>query len=51
MKEYTCNNIRNIGLVGHGGVGKTSLAESMLYKMGEINRVGKIDNGTLYVFY
>ncbi len=46
MKEYTCNNIRNIGLVGHGGVGKTSLAESMLYKMGEINRVGKIDNGT-----
>lgn len=46
MKEYTCNDIRNIGLIGHGGVGKTSLAESMLYKMGEINRVGKIDNGT-----
>lgn len=46
MKEYTCDDIRNIGLIGHGGVGKTSLAESMLYKMGEINRVGKIDNGT-----
>jgi len=46
VKEYTCDNIRNIGLVGHGGVGKTSLAESMLFKMGEINRVGKVDNGT-----
>ena len=31
MKDYTTTNIRNIGLVGHGGQGKTILAEAMLY--------------------
>ena len=46
MKEFTVDKIRNIGLVGHGGVGKTSLGEALLYSMGEVNRLGKIDDGS-----
>jgi len=46
VKEYSGDKIRNIGLVGHGGVGKTSLAEVFLFNMGETNRIGKIDDGT-----
>ncbi len=46
MKDYTVDKIRNVGLVSHGGVGKTSLAEAMLFSAGEINRLGTIDDGT-----
>ncbi len=46
MKEYSVDKIRNIGLIGHGGVGKTSLAETLIYDMGETNRIGKVDDGS-----
>ena len=46
MKEYTVDKIRNIALVSHGTVGKTSLAEAMLFSAGETNRLGTIDDGT-----
>lgn len=45
MKSYPTENIRNIVLVGHGGSGKTSLAEAMLYRSGATTRVGKISEG------
>ncbi len=45
MKDYVTKNIRNIGLVGHGGEGKTILAEAMLYNAGQIDRMGKVENG------
>jgi elongation factor G len=38
--------IRNIGVVGHGGVGKTSLVESLLFAAGAVTRLGRVDDGT-----
>jgi elongation factor G len=38
--------IRNVGIVGHGGVGKTSLVEAMLFSAGAGNRLGRVDDGT-----
>ncbi len=46
MKDYSPNEIRNIGLVSHQSVGKTSLAEALLFSAGETNRLGTIDDGT-----
>ncbi|MGH2734207.1 MAG: elongation factor G [Actinomycetota bacterium] len=45
MKSYPTENIRNIVLVGHGGAGKTSLAEGMLFRSGATTRIGKINEG------
>ncbi len=39
-------NIRNIVLLGHGGSGKTSLAEAILHKTGVTNRLGSVDDKT-----
>jgi len=38
--------LRNVGVVGHGGVGKTSLVEAMLFTAGAVTRLGKVDDGT-----
>ncbi len=46
MKSYGIREIRNVGLFGHQGVGKTSLAEALLYVSGEIDRLGRTDDGT-----
>jgi elongation factor G len=45
MKEYTPDNIRNVALIGHGGAGKTSVAEAMLFSAGTTNRLGKVQDG------
>ena len=37
--------IRNFALIGHGGAGKTSLAEAMFYKAGVTNRLGSVEQG------
>ena len=46
MKNYNVNNLRNIGLIGHGASGKTSFLEALLFSKGDIDRLGKVDEGT-----
>lgn len=46
MKIFQTEQIRNIGLGGHGGSGKTMLFEALLYNLKEINRIGSIEQGS-----
>lgn len=46
MKNYNIKNLRNIGFIGHGATGKTSLVEGLLYNGKVITRLGKIEDGT-----
>src|SRR6185436_1694704 len=42
---YEGKNIRNVGIVGHGGSGKTSLISAILFDTGAVNRLGRVDDG------
>ncbi len=45
MKDYAAAGIKNIAVAGHGGAGKTSLIEAMLYRAGQIDRLGSTAEG------
>ncbi|HEY4978404.1 MAG TPA: elongation factor G [Candidatus Acidoferrum sp.] len=46
MKIYQTKDIRNVGIVGHGGTGKTQLVSSLLFTAGATPRFGKVADGT-----
>src|SRR5205085_116359 len=45
MKSYPAEQIHNVVLISHGGAGKTSLAEALLYLSGAITRLGRVEDG------
>jgi len=45
MKPYDAEHVFNVALVSHGGAGKTSLVEAMLFKSGAITRLGSVEEG------
>jgi elongation factor G len=46
MAKFGTEHLRNIVLLSHGGAGKTSLSEAMLFRAGVISRMGRTDDGT-----
>src|SRR5687767_6217937 len=45
MKAYGTSQLRNVGLFSHGGAGKTSLLEAMLFTSHAVSRMGRVDEG------
>ncbi len=46
MGKYDTAKLRNLGIVAHGGAGKTSLTEAILFNTGMIDRLGRVDDGS-----
>jgi len=51
MKNYQADSIRNVCVLGHGGEGKTTLTEAMLFNAGLLDRMGKVEDGTTTTDY
>src|SRR5436190_13975083 len=46
MAKHSIDDIRNVALVGHGGIGKTTLADALLFHAKAVDRKGSVDDGS-----
>jgi elongation factor G len=51
LRQYSADRIRNVGLFGHGGAGKTSLAEALLFDTKATTRLGRVEEGNTVTDY
>lgn len=51
MKVYQTELIRNVAIVAHGGAGKTSLAEAIMFNSGVTKRIGRVEDGNTVTDY
>jgi elongation factor G len=51
MSKYESKSIRNLAVIGHGGTGKTTLCESILFVAGKTDRPGRVDEGSSSMDY
>ncbi|MBN1382706.1 MAG: elongation factor G, partial [Deltaproteobacteria bacterium] len=51
MAKYESKSLRNVAFIGHGGTGKTSLCESLLFVTGKTDRLGRVDEETSSMDY
>jgi elongation factor G len=51
LKVYETDRLRNLAIIGHGGAGKTSLVEAMLFNAGHTKRLGRVDEGNATTDY
>ncbi len=51
MANYEVSKIRNVAVISHGGAGKTSLVEAMLFNSGMIDRLGNVESGNTTTDY
>ncbi len=51
LPHYPADRIRNVGLFAHGGAGKTSLAEALLFDAKATTRLGRVDDGNTVTDY
>ena len=51
MAKYESQSLRNLAVIGHGGTGKTSLCESLLFVSGKSERLGRVDDGSSSMDY
>ncbi|MGE5299552.1 MAG: GTP-binding protein, partial [Acidobacteriota bacterium] len=51
MANFEVAKIRNVAVIAHGGAGKTSLVEAMLYDAGMTDRLGNVQDGTTVTDY
>jgi elongation factor G len=51
LRRFAVEKVRNLALIAHGGAGKTSLAEAMLFTAGATDRLGRVDEGNSVMDY